>query len=201
MGRDYDHWHGLTTWQANEYRRGKACQVCGSTKRLAVDHNHETGAIRGVLCAYCNLLVGLVEDNERLEAIKAYLDDCAGKPLPTAADFPKYRRPKLLKPVAEHGTLARYNHRSHPCRCGPCREAAVEWNRKYSGSTARDSTWGRPEHGTYAMYQAERKRGEQPCLACTDANRRYHNERNRRRRLAKQEQQPPSTRQHRGASQ
>lgn len=49
------------------------CAICGESektktkygvvKRLAVDHNHETGEIRGLLCYHCNLLVGNAKDN------------------------------------------------------------------------------------------------------------------------------------------
>jgi hypothetical protein len=37
--------------------QGGGCAICGSppvTRRLDIDHNHRTGAIRGLLCARCN---------------------------------------------------------------------------------------------------------------------------------------------------
>ena len=62
------------------------CAICGDkeshidfhtrkTKELAVDHNHETGEIRQLLCHACNMGIGLFkEDGERmLKAIK-YLE-------------------------------------------------------------------------------------------------------------------------------
>lgn len=55
------------------------CGVCGGTQvggrsRLSVDHNHETGAIRGLLCNNCNAALGLLkEDQRRIAALSAYL--------------------------------------------------------------------------------------------------------------------------------
>lgn len=42
--------------------QGGRCAICqwatGRSKRLAVDHDHVTGAPRGLLCTTCNVLVG-----------------------------------------------------------------------------------------------------------------------------------------------
>lgn len=51
------------------------CDVCGSKKNLGVDHDHESGIVRGLLCSNCNTALGLVKDsNERLEALIDYLE-------------------------------------------------------------------------------------------------------------------------------
>jgi hypothetical protein len=43
-------------------------------KRLAVDHNHDTGAVRGLLCESCNLALGLLkEDAERMRRMADYI--------------------------------------------------------------------------------------------------------------------------------
>jgi hypothetical protein len=48
----------------------------GDLRRLAVDHDHVTGTVRGLLCHRCNLLVWALEDNHTtLDAIRAYLED------------------------------------------------------------------------------------------------------------------------------
>lgn len=44
------------------------CKGCNThqddlSKRLCVDHCHETGKIRGLLCTNCNLAIGLVADS------------------------------------------------------------------------------------------------------------------------------------------
>ena len=37
------------------------CQLCDNVERLVIDHCHETGLVRGVLCGSCNLKIGWVE--------------------------------------------------------------------------------------------------------------------------------------------
>jgi hypothetical protein len=52
------------------------CQICGKadTRRLAVDHDHDRGFIRDLLCLRCNAGIGLLgDDPDRLLAAVAYL--------------------------------------------------------------------------------------------------------------------------------
>ena len=45
------------------------CAICNTPptlKRLAVDHDHTTGYLRGLLCSRCNLGIGRFEDNTTL---------------------------------------------------------------------------------------------------------------------------------------
>lgn len=52
------------------------CQICGqrSQVRLAIDHCHETGANRGLLCRSCNSAIGMLMHSEfRLENALEYL--------------------------------------------------------------------------------------------------------------------------------
>jgi hypothetical protein len=60
-------------------QQGK-CAICGTTKpggrgvRFSVDHDHDTGVVRGLLCNGCNVGIGaLGEDIDRLMSAAAYL--------------------------------------------------------------------------------------------------------------------------------
>jgi len=48
---------------------------CGRTVvKGHLDHNHETGAVRGILCSQCNMVLGLVQENiDRLLGLTQYL--------------------------------------------------------------------------------------------------------------------------------
>jgi hypothetical protein len=64
--------------------QGGVCAICsqpetairmGRVLPLSVDHNHRTGAVRGLLCTACNIGLGsLAESKVRLNAAIAYLD-------------------------------------------------------------------------------------------------------------------------------
>lgn len=42
---------------------------------LAIDHDHETGEVRGLLCSVCNISIGLLGDDlGRIEAAALYLE-------------------------------------------------------------------------------------------------------------------------------
>lgn len=55
------------------------CKICGThqsevTRRFAVDHNHLTGEVRGLLCVPCNTAIGALRDSpELLEVAALYL--------------------------------------------------------------------------------------------------------------------------------
>ena len=55
------------------------CAICGvqpTLKRLAVDHDHATGRIRGLLCDNCNQALGkLKDDPELLRTAIRYLEN------------------------------------------------------------------------------------------------------------------------------
>lgn len=61
--------------------QGDGCAICAKTpeengQRLAVDHNHATGEVRGLLCSQCNKGIGNLGDSvSRLRAAIRYLNE------------------------------------------------------------------------------------------------------------------------------
>jgi hypothetical protein len=79
--------YGLTyaDYEAMLEAQGGVCAICGNheeqvmrksgkRKALAVDHDHETGVVRGLLCNGCNTGIGhFREDPDRMEAAARFL--------------------------------------------------------------------------------------------------------------------------------
>lgn len=55
--------------------QGDACAICGGHERngtlFSVDHDHDTGKVRGLLCRTCNAAIGLFQ--ERIDLIESAL--------------------------------------------------------------------------------------------------------------------------------
>lgn len=49
----------------------KECAICDSAEPLVVDHDHKTGAIRGMLCNHCNRGLGHFKDDPILLELAA----------------------------------------------------------------------------------------------------------------------------------
>lgn len=81
--------YGLTAqdYDALFEKQGRACAICKQMPeryRLHVDHCHETGRVRGLLCVACNTALGLFKDSvSRLQAAITYLESVEGAPQPT----------------------------------------------------------------------------------------------------------------------
>lgn len=66
----------ITTYYELYKKQNGVCAICqcpetakhknGKTKRLAVDHCHKTGKVRGLLCVRCNMGIGVFKDSTNL---------------------------------------------------------------------------------------------------------------------------------------
>lgn len=80
--------YNITIEEYDEFfeRQMGCCAVCNKPettfdskfnviRRLHVDHDHETGRVRGLLCRKCNLIIGHADDDlERLLSAALYLE-------------------------------------------------------------------------------------------------------------------------------
>ncbi|EID9742484.1 hypothetical protein LCR77_004401 [Salmonella enterica] len=43
--------------------KNDACPICGEESKLVIDHDHESGNVRGMICDSCNKMLGFSRDN------------------------------------------------------------------------------------------------------------------------------------------
>jgi hypothetical protein len=48
------------------------CAICYKNKSLVVDHCHKTSKVRGLICDYCNIAMGIIDNAELLESAIRY---------------------------------------------------------------------------------------------------------------------------------
>lgn len=72
---------GALAFYNAEIAKDDKCRICGISEsdapggRLAIDHCHATGRLRGLLCSKCNTGIGLLGDNRAiLQAAITYLE-------------------------------------------------------------------------------------------------------------------------------
>lgn len=69
------------TYNGLSESQNEKCKICGGDnshirRSLAIDHNHDTGEIRGLLCNRCNTTLGHIkEDIQLLENMIAYIKE------------------------------------------------------------------------------------------------------------------------------
>lgn len=72
-------WNYDSVWERMFAEQNGKCKICGKeqpNKKLATDHCHTTGKIRGLLCDPCNRGIGLLQDSSTiLQKAKEYLDE------------------------------------------------------------------------------------------------------------------------------
>ena len=93
--------YGITLEQYNELlsKQGHRCALCDKHEddcktKLAVDHDHITGEIRGLLCNYCNRRqVGRHRDGSLLRRMAEYVEQGTGWFVPKRKT-PVKRKPK-----------------------------------------------------------------------------------------------------------
>ena len=72
--------YGITSQEAELMAAGKdgVCPICRKRRATVVDHCHQTGRVRGLLCDGCNSAIGIIGDTkEALSRAVAYLSDTA----------------------------------------------------------------------------------------------------------------------------
>ena len=83
----YQRVYGITEaeYEAMKKAQKNKCMICfsegfaignnGHTEKLVVDHDHETGQVRHLLCHNCNRALGLLQDSvELVESAASYLN-------------------------------------------------------------------------------------------------------------------------------
>lgn len=81
--------YGLTLSELRkmeQVQRGQ-CAICGSGGNLHIDHDHATGAVRGMLCRSCNVGIGHLRDDIALvRSAVRYLRKTSGPLAPSPAE-------------------------------------------------------------------------------------------------------------------
>jgi hypothetical protein len=81
---DYRKCYGITIADYDDMFKAQdgKCAICGTSKphtrsdvrHFSIDHDHDTGQVRGLLCDQCNRGLGLLHDDiERLKSAIQYL--------------------------------------------------------------------------------------------------------------------------------
>ena len=71
--------YGLTIEEHNNLLARGSCEICGKVPKsikqrdLVIDHNHETGKVRGVLCRKCNVMLAIYQSPKWRKLFDGYI--------------------------------------------------------------------------------------------------------------------------------
>ncbi len=66
----------LQQWERMFSDQDGKCMICKKRKKLCVDHDHETGEVRALLCRWCNTMLGDSGDNPEILMLGAlYIEE------------------------------------------------------------------------------------------------------------------------------
>ena len=107
-----------------EHQRG-TCTGCGKrftrSRPACVDHDHRTGEVRGLLCNFCNGLLGVIHDNtDLLHGLWQYLDS---PPAWQVFDHPRLHKdapPRKAQVVAPYIRKETANYLRSKAACLEC---------------------------------------------------------------------------------
>ena len=73
--------YGITLKDHKELylKQNGCCAICNKPteyNKIYTDHNHNTGVVRGLLCAHCNTWLAAIEDSEFVKRANSYLNGC-----------------------------------------------------------------------------------------------------------------------------
>lgn len=78
---------------AQEAAQGGRCAICARRAKLALDHDHDSGRARGLICRSCNFGLGNFRDNPAaLRAAASYVEQTHPRPLPTGRNRSSHPR-------------------------------------------------------------------------------------------------------------
>ena len=68
--------YNISPLEVLEMQKKSTCEICENyMDKKCIDHNHDTGKVRGLICHSCNVIIGLAKENtETLKKIIKYIN-------------------------------------------------------------------------------------------------------------------------------